>query len=416
MKTSDRIEFHKLKWRESPDEKGNFIITRPATDTTVIIDEAQFDAFHALYNGASVRQAFRDADLDEARSNELISFLQNSSFIRKIGEQKIPDTEELIKPWFPEGSFKSLRFLISFPALVLYLVYIIFGMAIAITHKDILPNVADYNWGSDLFTTIVVNMLLGLALAGFHEAGHFLVTYLVGGVSKLSISTRYVYVVFLTESFNISLLPKGKRILIYIAGMGVEFLIMSTIIMHLAFGSADPASIITRLEYVALLYCASSISWQLNFYLENDLYNVLSEYWHMYNLSVDTKKLLLSKINKPGIPTWIKNTANTLFNRKQITREADDFTQFSKEEKSKLKKFMYFVVIGLILSLLYFILVEVRRDLIFAGLIVRQLGMALYQGDIVGIAKMSISLLIILQFYLLYIYIYRKNMNRKVHL
>jgi len=135
----------------------------------------------------------------------------------------------------------------------------------------------------DLFFTRSMTVLELVTFFGqfplilLHEMAHALAGRRLGLRTRLSISRRLYYIVFVTEMDGLVTVPRRKRYLPMLAGMLTDLLVLAVLIL-LADVTRRPGGALSLTGGIALAFAYMTVlrlAWQFFFYLQTDLYYVI---------------------------------------------------------------------------------------------------------------------------------------------
>lgn len=152
-----------------------------------------------------------------------------------------------------------------------------------------------------LFDSMVANSLLWLGLSFvllmLHEFGHIVAIRSFGLPAKLGIGHRFVFVVFETEMDDVWRLTPKQRNRAFLAGMGVDLLMLLLCLIVQAAAPGDPG-FAQRLAAFAALDLVVKLAFQCCFYMKTDLYYVVENATGCYNLMERSRSLIQGKLRR----------------------------------------------------------------------------------------------------------------------
>jgi hypothetical protein len=158
--------------------------------------------------------------------------------------------------------------------------------------------------GNIFFTPYISLLELGLFCGQFpgmlfHEGFHMLAGLRLGIPSRLRIGRRLYFLVFETRLSGLWSVPRRQRYLPFLAGMLGDVLWFSvmTIMAGIFYTSGvpfSPGSFFRAMAFLTML----RLIWQFYFYLETDIYYVLTTALHCVNLQQTTRQFLLQRLSR----------------------------------------------------------------------------------------------------------------------
>jgi hypothetical protein len=363
------VVFHNLKINTEPDVKGMATVVRWDTDETVKVDPIVISVIHLLSQGKTIDVVCNELNLEIKSVINLLYFFKKCGFIKQIDETVIDDVHSKITPWLAHVKRNRFEWICSKKLLTVALLFIIFGNLIGIFSIVPLVTYQSFFWTHNLFLVYISLLVIEYTIIILHEAAHFIATKAVGGEAKISISYRFIYLVFETESYHLGLVSKKKRFFVYLAGIFTDLLILSsclwiltiTKILHVDLG------IVRSLLLVVVLVAVWKIVWQCNVTLETDIFNVITDAIGMENIRSDVKKTFVLHIKrwKFVLFTPVRRILLWFFNDRDVTESADNLNMLTKKEKKQLSQYSELLLVGLVLtSIAYFYLI-LPRDYVF---------------------------------------------------
>lgn len=217
---------------------------------------------------------------------------------------KGPEAEQAAPPekksagfrWIPQ-SFARLLF---HPALrFVYALAIMANVALLAAKPDLFPRYQDVF----LFDSMVLNSVCWLGVSFLllllHELGHIAAVRSFGLPARLTIGHRFLFVVFETEMEGIWRLAPKQRNTAFLAGMGVDQLLLLGCLLAQAAFPGEPG-FLARLAAFAALDLVVKLAFQCCFYMKTDLYFVVENATGCYNLMERSRGWLLERLSGSG--------------------------------------------------------------------------------------------------------------------
>jgi hypothetical protein len=237
------------------------------------------------------RQYEETIDIDD-----FLQTLQEMNFIYDPAtEQNHPSSNAPTKRnalWMLAGKalFSPVAWLL-YGGLCAYCVFLI------VLHPYLFPN-----YQQVFFSPYYTVIELGLFFSQFppiflHELFHVLAGHRQGISSRLGIGRRLYFVVFETDLTGLWGIPPKARYLPFLAGMLADMLFFSlmTIIAALTYIPGHPYSFPSSFCMAMAFSTVIRFLWQFYFFLETDIYYVLTNALHCINLQQTTRHYILNR-------------------------------------------------------------------------------------------------------------------------
>ena len=266
--TGTRLRLHRLTM--VPDVNG-VMVGRPDIASYAVFPPEGAEALRMLDSGASVEAVadwWAQTCDEELDVDDLLEALEELQFIRSDGEE----VTELSVRWQRLG-----RTVFSAPAWLCYLVLLAAGVTAMYRHPGLRPSYRDIFFTHYLSLIPIALMATSIPCILVHESFHALAGRRLGLPSKLSVGRRLYYIVAETNLDALFSVPRRQRFLPFFAGMLADGLLVALFTLLAAELQAQHAP--PWLAGLCLLISFSSILrlvWQLLFYLQTDLYFVIS--------------------------------------------------------------------------------------------------------------------------------------------
>lgn len=257
-------------------EGDDVTIGRHDTGSYAVVPADAAEVLHRLAEGMTPRQA---GAWYAERHDEEIDVLGMLDDLAEIGVLDPPGSAPADTPEAGPVRWQRLGAALFSPvALIGYGLLIAAGVAAMVRWPDLRPH-----YDQILFTDYLVVVTLVLALGQWpfvllHEAAHALAGRRLGLPTRLALNHRLHHLVFETAMDGLVTVPRRRRLLPMLAGMGCDLVVMALLTLAAA-ALRDPdgslplaARVCLALSYGTLL----RIVWQFFFYLRTDLYHLLS--------------------------------------------------------------------------------------------------------------------------------------------
>lgn len=412
-KSNSIIKFHDLSVGFLPDEQKHVAIVRTDTDKALRVDQAVIQIYNILLYGKTVKETAELVNRPEEDVVKLMRLFDHVGFIREIDGIALEDNTPKIKPWFVNVPRKYFKFVIRKEVVGVILATIFIGIGIAITMPQYYPNYKQF-----FFTErrlIVLLSILGMetVLVLIHEFAHFFTTKAVGGEASMSISYRAIYLVAETKSYHLSLVPKLKRYIVYLAGMVIDAFIAATCYILLYLNSTkviNLSDLIESLLLVVILLEIKSITWQLNVAIRTDMYNLLSDALNHRHLRENTKKFLNFKVRV------IKELWKTFSNPFSLSVPTlNSQLQFFREDEMKqIKTYSKFLIFGFIFIYIHFVFFIIPRDIQLVSNAFVNAKEALFGNNLADFLEGFVIIFLLLLQYIMLTYAIIKNKSQSI--
>jgi hypothetical protein len=143
-----------------------------------------------------------------------------------------------------------------------------------------------------------------------HEAYHALAGRRLGLNSTLRIGHRFIYVVFETSLDGLVAVPRRKRYLPMLAGMGIDVLSLAALILAAAAlhpaspGGSDARAVAYRFLLATAFGVVLRFAWQFYFFLRTDLYYLATAVLGCNDLQTAARQMLWNRVwrvlRRPG--------------------------------------------------------------------------------------------------------------------
>jgi hypothetical protein len=196
----------------------------------------------------------------------------------------------------------------SRPAAALYALVVAAAVAVVAIHPDLAPSYGQLFF-THSFSLIEVVLFLGqFPLMLVHEAAHALAGRRLGLRSRLRLGNRLYFLVLETTLDGLVSVPRSRRYLPMLAGMGADVLVVAVLtLVAAAFRGPDGAlpfavRVGLALGFTTLL----RIVWQFYFYLQTDLYYLVCTVLGCVRLHRTARELLRNRVARLlRQPRWL---------------------------------------------------------------------------------------------------------------
>ncbi|MEU1883331.1 hypothetical protein ABZ470_39005 [Streptosporangium sp. NPDC020072] len=295
-----RIAFHELSFVSEGDD---VVVGRVDADSYAVLPSDGAALLREMTRGMPPEHAARWYEAtygEQVDIDEFLETLHELGFVRSgggSGDGPDGDPEESTAdrrlPFrrLGEAAFSPL-------AWVLYGAVFCVWLFTALRDTGILPS-PHHIFFTDSLLVVQFGIIFGqLPLVFLHEAFHMLAGRRLGLRSRLSVSNRYLYIVFETQMNGLLSVERGKRYLPFLVGMVCDVVVFSLLGLaaHLT-RTADGAFSLTGRVCLALAFTVlMRFAWQFQLYLRTDLYYVFATALNCHDLHNASTALLRNRI------------------------------------------------------------------------------------------------------------------------
>jgi len=282
------------------------------------------DILESLAAGRTVGEArdlYEEKYHDTPDIEDFLEALEQEGFIGETSAMEsgeVPEVRQLHWRWrFGWISERTAQRLVSRPALVVYGVLVVAGLALAIEDPTVMP----YRGGDALLFPSHVGLMMltwfTLSLVGLflHEMGHVVAARAAGVPTGIGLGNLLWWIVAQTDMTSIWLAPPRQRYLAFAAGSivdGVSSAFLIAFIWPAHRGLIHPPQWTVLLATALLLSNLARILWQCFFYLRTDVYFIITAAKKCKNLMGDTEDYMRNlrarlrgapqRVDQSGIP------------------------------------------------------------------------------------------------------------------
>ncbi len=221
--------------------------------------------------------------------DDFLAALEDLQFLQAEGEDKAV---------IPKLRWQRLgRWTFSWPAWVCYTALIVAAAVAMIENPSLRPTYQHIFFTQYLSLIPIVIAVAQLPCVLIHEAFHALAGRRLGLPSVLRISRRLFYVVAETRLDSLLSVPRRKRYLPFLAGMLADLLQISTLtLLSVVLNRHGIPQWCPKLCLAIAFSCVLRVIWQFMFYLETDLYYVVSTALRCADLQNATRFYIKNRI------------------------------------------------------------------------------------------------------------------------
>ncbi len=387
-------------------EDHKYIVGREDTEIYVLVQKIGVLIIKLLKKYKTIENVEKNLP-KEYKEYDVSSFVRRLiayDFVKKIDEH---ETRHHYKPVIPLISPKKkayVSWLFSAPMYFIYALIIFFGIYIICKDTWYLPRYEDFFFHPSYSVILIVGFIVGWIFVGMHEFMHLFAALSRGIGSTISLSTRFYFLVAVTDFTNVYELKPIKRMRIFFAGMVFDLILgfISIILMWLSDNGILSLNLYVYkfLQFIVLMQFIS-VLWQFLFYMKTDLYYVYETLASCYNINEKAAVLL---------GHWFRGLR--IFPQRFLHSYESYF--FEKRERTKVIIYSLFYIFGiaLITVTIFTFFIPITLEL-FKGLIIN-----LYQGIINNDFKLYIDALVFLGIYLIQqgVFVYQFVKHHKLYL
>lgn len=270
---SRTVRLHKLTM--IPEDDG-VMVGRPDTASYAVFPEEGAEALRMLDSGVPVsavadwyeRTCGESLDVDD-----FLDVLEDLGFLRGEGDGNGSADDEAAGPvrWQRLGAWTF-----SWPAWVCYLGLIVAASVEMIRDSTLRPSYHDVFFTDHLALIPIALTVVQIPCILVHEGFHALSGRRLGLPSTLTISRRLYYLVAETRLDSLFSVPRRRRYLPFLAGILADAVLISGLtLLAVTLRGHGPAWVAALMLAISFT-CVMRLLWQFMFYLETDLYYVLT--------------------------------------------------------------------------------------------------------------------------------------------
>lgn len=286
-------------------------------------------------------------------------------------------------------------------------------LAAVVTDPVLLPRPAHLRFGGEPLVVAIVAFGALLVTAYLHELAHFFVARSYGVDATVRISHRFTIAVLETDVTNAWRLAPRERLVIFGAGSMFNLAVLATTGLLLAgiahgvlpdpgYGVAAALRVVGYVNFLPLIF-------QLAFFIRTDLYFALLVATGERNLNAHARKYVRYRTSRlwrrlRGVPrTPCAQCRRTVLYDDDpwcrhcgTVQQVDDPNRwpFGYGSRRRLATFGVTMILGRVLALVYFGTVGIRIQGMLLGLGLTSLRIATHAGDVLGVARAGIFLLL----------------------
>ena len=279
-----RIRLRPLSERRDGDE---WVIGRPETGDFIAVPDVAHRVLTLLREGHAVERVATRLRAETGKSFAVRTFvaaLDDLGFVAAIDEDVRPDpvTPKPSLPWLRAAHVRWL--LHPLTAAVAIAFAIVTAAALAWDHA-LIPSYRMLVWNEHPGLVLAIDAAIAWTLILLHEVAHLAAARATGVPARITISTRLQFLAAQTDVSGVWGAPRRQRMTVYLAGLGLDFVIVGTILLVLIL--AGPQGLARQLLCVAFAETLLAVPTQFMVFMRTDLYFVLQDLTRCANLYAD---------------------------------------------------------------------------------------------------------------------------------
>jgi radical SAM protein with 4Fe4S-binding SPASM domain len=365
--------------------EGKWIVGQEDTGTYGEFPEIGVRIVEELEKEKEVKKVSEKIYQETKQSYDIQDFIKSmlhSGFIKSINGRLL-DREKLtprkIESVFNKINPKFFSWIFSWPVAVISSVLVVIALILMISNPALRPHYRNMIVSNFYTITGFAVVIAGVILASKHELFHFFAARKYGVKSAFRLSTRLYLLVMETDVSNVWILPKRKKLLVYLAGAFNDIVTLSILVTLLYLGSSNSwlaklsseigggtfLSIYSFLSHpwfskIAKLLIFTSfymIIFQCMFYMRTDFYYAIAHTLNCRNLMNDTQKYVYLYFILPFLKKISQIKLFPFRNKiiSQIEKTKDAKLEVSPHELKMIHFYAPFFVVGVSVMLWFFI-------------------------------------------------------------
>ena len=292
---ADRIPLHSLTFIAEGDE---VVVGRSDNDSHAVFPVDGASLVQRLVEGMPLVEAAHWYEVTYGDPVDIEDFLKTLRDLDFLAG----DTDAV--PALAPPRWRRLgRAAFSIPAWICYAAMVTSAVTAVLRDHSLLPTPQSMLFSDYLTVVTVVLFSAQIPLVLLHECLHMLAGRRLDLPSRLTIGRRLYFIVAETVLTGLWRVPRQKRYLVLLAGMLGDVVAIAALVDLAALLTHSPvARVLLGIAYVTVL----RLTWQLYFYLETDLYYVLSTALGTVDLQTNARRELrrwtARAMGRPGGP------------------------------------------------------------------------------------------------------------------
>ena len=270
------------------------VVGRADTASYAVFPDAGARMLRMLAAGSSIREATAWYEEEVGESLDVADFiatLADLGFLLRDGE---PVSVAAPVRWQRLG-----RWMFSWPAMACYAALTVAALIAMSARPELRPSYQHIFFTSYISLLPVVGLAITIPTILFHESFHALAGRRLGLPSQLGIGRRFYFIVAETRMDTLLSVERKRRYLPFLAGMLADAILVSA--FTLLADALDVGSVPTWCHKVCLFIaftCVMRLLWQFLFFLETDLYYVVTNAFRCSDLQNATRHYLRERFGR----------------------------------------------------------------------------------------------------------------------
>lgn len=280
-----QITFFELRTRT--EEDGNVVVGRADTGVFVLLPEVGARIIRELDDGTRLGEAEESLSAS-GLAVDVVGFVHQLSecgFVRAVNGVPVPDAPSGQRTTLPRLQDRHVGWMFSTPAYTAYSLVVAVAVAVLILQPRVRPRYADFFFSGSTSVVVAGSTALFFAIAALHEFAHLVSARAAGVPARISFGTRLYSLVAQTDVSGMWAATRADRMRTYLAGMGMDLLLGSVLVLARALSGADNRA--NHVMAAAVVLILVGIAGQFQLFLRTDLYFIVADLLKARNLFED---------------------------------------------------------------------------------------------------------------------------------
>jgi hypothetical protein len=297
---STRVRFFQPLFICAPQQDGEaWIVGHEPSDIAVELPAEGVAAIESLEAGATVAEAIlavRERCGDEVDVVDLLLQLAAAGLVATIDERVMTPPRAIGQRWVHVISPTLAGAIASRPVIAATAMVGFIGLLLVVVDPAVRPRAHDLYWSPSYALDILTLIVLGPLLIVKHELGHLLAARKYGLAAELTIDSRLVYLVTVSQVAGVWRLPRRQRLFIYSAGMlndiavaGLCALLVFAASLHIILIS----SIWLGFLHLVVLSEYLAVAWECQIFVKTDVYHIFADLTGRHDLPDRARALVV---------------------------------------------------------------------------------------------------------------------------
>ncbi len=281
-------------------QEGEWIVGRKEIGSFISLPEVGVEAVNLLMTKLTIEEAkskLKEKFGEEVELEEFVESLIEVGFVQKVDDQLIETEHEEIHAYFENLKEEQAQLLFSKPAYILYTLVIVAGGIILVKTPHLLPRFSHFMFTDSYTLALVTTFVVSWLFVFKHEFYHLAAAKSLGLDAQFRISHRLYFVVAETDITSVWTVPREKRYRVYIAGILSDLVTISLFFIVLWIFQGSDHVMLRFLKTLVLMQTISMV-WQCLFFMQTDVYYIITNYFNCKNLFGDTVAFLGNLVNR----------------------------------------------------------------------------------------------------------------------